>query len=557
MKSIRITQPLLNHVSSAVPTHGNALVLGLFTDDGKTNAVAVAACAGNAASVRDAQAVLPIGVEVIGTCFPHDARVTCLDADNATAPDKTHTTFWYFRAGENPRVVTSSGSGSNAPVDLIVVDEVVPSPCSSYLTLYTETHPTNDLPTLHNVVACVERTPGAVYDVQPLSSVPKMLSCLKTPSTIELSRDVSAGSCGNANSAPPTKIVLNPIPCIPTVLRKSVLCISSASTSSLSERDVRNALERQAQFVGITAEKTLSSYSAKHNTIAIEVTTFVAADGLCSVPLTLPVVTTHSAANRDTMDQSIRKRVHDVFLLPPRRVLLRADCVVDAVLTSNGNTLIATPHRHVTNPKPIDGGIVFATQGRYDYYHYLCDGFDDKGWGCAYRSCQTVLSWFFHRGYLDRIPSLREIQLILKEVDPDKQKKANFVGSKEWIGSFEVSMVLGYLLPSVQCKLHHCATGSELDTSTTVMRTLQHHFTKVGCPVMIGGHHYAHTILGIDFDAKMGRAMYLILDPHYPAASSDVDTMVKKGWCAWKQAKGFFDDKSFYNLCLPVLPSGL
>lgn len=37
---------------------------------------------------------------------------------------------------------------------------------------------------------------------------------------------------------------------------------------------------------------------------------------------------------------------------------------------------------------------VQIVQGLYIYYHYMQDNFDDNGWGCAYRSLQTIISWF-------------------------------------------------------------------------------------------------------------------------------------------------------------------
>ena len=33
------------------------------------------------------------------------------------------------------------------------------------------------------------------------------------------------------------------------------------------------------------------------------------------------------------------------------------------------------------------------------YFHYLQDGFKDSGWGCAYRSLQTLYSWYQLQGY--------------------------------------------------------------------------------------------------------------------------------------------------------------
>ena len=33
-------------------------------------------------------------------------------------------------------------------------------------------------------------------------------------------------------------------------------------------------------------------------------------------------------------------------------------------------------------------------QGKCEYYHYGVDGFNDSGWGCGYRTCQSILSWY-------------------------------------------------------------------------------------------------------------------------------------------------------------------
>jgi len=44
----------------------------------------------------------------------------------------------------------------------------------------------------------------------------------------------------------------------------------------------------------------------------------------------------------------------------------------------------------------VEGGTKYLIWGNYTYHHYMQDGFDDNGWGCAYRSLQTLLSWFKH-----------------------------------------------------------------------------------------------------------------------------------------------------------------
>ena len=40
---------------------------------------------------------------------------------------------------------------------------------------------------------------------------------------------------------------------------------------------------------------------------------------------------------------------------------------------------------HVGLPAPLDGGETRTVAGDYEYWHYGCDGFDDRGWGCGYR----------------------------------------------------------------------------------------------------------------------------------------------------------------------------
>jgi len=56
---------------------------------------------------------------------------------------------------------------------------------------------------------------------------------------------------------------------------------------------------------------------------------------------------------------------------------------------------------------------VYQVVGHYAYHHYMQDGYDDSGWGCAYRSLQTIVSWLRLQGYTDKcIPSHAEIQQV-------------------------------------------------------------------------------------------------------------------------------------------------
>lgn len=42
----------------------------------------------------------------------------------------------------------------------------------------------------------------------------------------------------------------------------------------------------------------------------------------------------------------------------------------------------------------VKDGQISLVQGKYSFYHYGQGGFNDHQWGCAYRSLQTLYSWF-------------------------------------------------------------------------------------------------------------------------------------------------------------------
>lgn len=110
----------------------------------------------------------------------------------------------------------------------------------------------------------------------------------------------------------------------------------------------------------------------------------------------------------------------------------------------------------------------------------MCSFCFNQGWGCAYRSLQTIASWFRHQGYTSKpVPSHREIQQALVDL---QDKGEEFVGSRQWIGSFEVSMCLEHLL-GVTSKIMFVSTGAEIRAKG---RGLLHHFQTQGTPIMIG-----------------------------------------------------------------------
>ena len=210
---------------------------------------------------------------------------------------------------------------------------------------------------------------------------------------------------------------------------------------------------------------------------------------------------------------------------------------------------ILNPHLSMSNitEQPKDTHIIRGlVRGDYYYFHYNQDNFIDSGWGCAYRSLQTLISWFILNtsvGKNIKVPSIPEIQKILVKLG-DKDKK--IVGSNEWIGAIEVNLVLNDLL-GIENQILFVNSGSEINSKG---RELLYHFQHNGTPVMVGGGVYAYTILGVDYDKVKGECKFLILDPHY-VGGDDIKTIINKGWCNWKSVD-IFKKENFYNLCLPL-----
>ncbi|TKY73594.1 Ufm1-specific protease [Spatholobus suberectus] len=256
----------------------------------------------------------------------------------------------------------------------------------------------------------------------------------------------------------------------------------------------------------------------------------------------------------------VRRSLHSRWGLPYDRPLLRISNALDfSKLTNNdivslrkGSTLLRDVHIGIPS-SGVTGGTVSLVQGSYEYFHYLQDGYNDSGWGCAYRSLQTIISWFRLQNYTSiEVPSHREIQQTLVEIG---DKDPSFIGSREWIGAIELSFVLDKLL-GVTCKVINVRSGAELPEKC---RELALHFENQSTPVMIGGGVLAYTLLGVDYNEASGDCAFLILDPHY-TGTDDLKKIVNGGWCGWKKAvdnkgKNFFLHDKFYNLLLPQRPN--
>ncbi|KAF6202741.1 hypothetical protein GE061_003143 [Apolygus lucorum] len=211
-----------------------------------------------------------------------------------------------------------------------------------------------------------------------------------------------------------------------------------------------------------------------------------------------------------------------------------------------GERHLVNVHEAVKPPKLRDVQIS-TVRGFHGYFHYMQDGEKDDGWGCAYRSLQTIFSWFRWQGYVSsQVPSIKEIQEILVRI---KDKPDSFVGSKQWIGSQELCYVLDETA-NVMCRIIHVPSGKGMLDERYAIAA---HFEEQGTPIMVGGGQYAYTILGIACGETPNETRFLILDPHY-VGPHDLKTILKKNGIAWK-AVDMFKNGQFYNMCLPLASS--
>lgn len=212
--------------------------------------------------------------------------------------------------------------------------------------------------------------------------------------------------------------------------------------------------------------------------------------------------------------------------------------------------MLSNIHEGLKGPSEIIHSAI--VRGRYLFYHYNVDGFDDRGWGCGYRTLQTICSWVCHalrdKKQVSKVPSLRQIQQTLVEVS---DKPDSFVGSREWIGSVEACLCVDQIF-GVCSKIIHVSDGSRIDKDVTV--NLLEHFKHFGSPVMIGGDAdaAAKTLLGV-CESKSGY-YFLIADPHF-YGRADRLFLQSNGWVQWKHLDDVFKQESFYNFCLPQLRS--
>jgi len=316
-----------------------------------------------------------------------------------------------------------------------------------------------------------------------------------------------------------------------------ILYVERSSTANEFLQFARDALCSQSKCLVISMQE----FQREHGLCKLEVFHFKPFGMKHLVSTIYPVSRIDGSEIPDEELLQRRKYLHDVFMLPVERPIFKKSQGYFFGFSSNH---LINPHHGLKSG--IEEGICAMVNGKYAYHHYMQDRFDDDGWGCAYRSLQTICSWFKLQGYTTtNAPSHKQIQEALVKVG-DKPK--SFINSRQWIGSFEVSICLKEIF-QVDSKILHVPSGAEMAFKG---RDLIEHFQSQGTPVMIGGGVLAHTIIGVHFSESTGDIKFLILDPHY-TGGEDLKTVQGKGWCGWK-GPGFWDSTAHYNMCLPQRP---
>ena len=265
----------------------------------------------------------------------------------------------------------------------------------------------------------------------------------------------------------------------------------------------------------------------------------------------------------ETAMRDSRALLHAALGLPMDRPLLRSSHALGAAASAGGRCfpgILTNPHEGLA-PSGVKRGAPVFVQGTYEYFHYMQRTghglehrdarYDDAGWGCAYRSLMSIISWYRCQQYTSfRNPTHLEIQKRL--VEHCGQPRDELLGKKMWIGSLELSLFLEHAI-GVECRT---ASYPSADAIAADGRRIAHHFETQGTPVMIGGGELAFTLLGVHFDPQSGDIRYLIMDPHYTGA--DDLSQIQPKWVGWKSADSpthmgtpLFTNDKFYNFCFP------
>lgn len=98
----------------------------------------------------------------------------------------------------------------------------------------------------------------------------------------------------------------------------------------------------------------------------------------------------------------LKDKLHDWFMAPKTFPCFEPNSYID--FQQPKTDILRDVHLGVPQ-SPVVNGTQYLVKGSYEYYHYMQQDINDKGWGCAYRSLQTLCS-FFQLNHLTNVCTL-------------------------------------------------------------------------------------------------------------------------------------------------------
>lgn len=229
----------------------------------------------------------------------------------------------------------------------------------------------------------------------------------------------------------------------------------------------------------------------------------------------------------EAIKQSLEQAQHDATARPGDPMVLPARGLIElvAVANSSGDALF----RHLQPPAGSTLTVWLCSPSTF--YYYGCAGDADKGWGCAYRCAQMMLS-SCHRPAVaedqsvlseaeaSAEPSIREIQEALAGLDELPEFTQEKVGSTTWVEPPDIAAFLRSRLASMGAVAVAGRFRPRSDELDALCAGLWEHFgvpqqsRATLPPVMVDDGMFAYCVGGLAGDRTRARTYCLILDPH-------------------------------------------
>jgi len=232
----------------------------------------------------------------------------------------------------------------------------------------------------------------------------------------------------------------------------------------------------------------------------------------------------------------------------------------------NVHLKVEIPEAVKSAPEPNSSWLVAVARGLVDYAHYRQENYEDQGWGCAYRTLQTIVAWYWNHGFISSASDRSKFQrfLTIDEVQQELillgETTREQLDRNPWISAVEASLVLRSKF-RIDSRIIPIFSQAQCVAN---LRKLVRHFREIGSPVLLAGNLRAMGILGVCMNKDSGEGYLLLLDPHY-RGRDDLDEILNKDfdlragkrlprWCSWRSVTEAIQPDTSYSILLPLHP---